>query len=173
VRKIFKINEEITAGKVKVIDTEGTFIGIVDLKQAIQLASSQGMDLVEISSADEEPLCKICNASKFIAKSKQKEKDIKKNTKILTVKELRIRPATGTHDIDIKVNHAIKFLNKGHNVIFCMRFKGREKLHIDQGKELLNKVIERLNEYAQAQSQELKMINNQIVVKFDPIKNKK
>lgn len=172
-KKVFKINDKISADKVKVIDIEGNFLGIVEIEQALKLASSQGMDLVEISSAEEEPLCKICNASKFIAKSKQKEKDIKKNTKVLTVKELRIRPATGIHDIDIKVNHAIKFLNKGHNVIFCMRFKGREKLHIEQGKELLNKVIERLNEYAQAQSQELKMVNNQIVVKFDPIKNKK
>lgn len=172
-KKVFKINEQIVAGKVKVIDLEGNFLGIVGIEDALRLASTQGLDLVEISSTESEPLCKICDASKLIARTRQKAKDIKKNTKVLTVKELRIRSATSYHDLDIKINHAIKFLNKNHSVIFAMRFKGREKLHVDQGKELLTKVIESLKEHTQPKNHELKMVNSQIILKFEPIKSKK
>ena len=167
--KKFKANEDF-AQQVKLVDVEGNFLGVMSLNDALQKAKDIGKDLVEISSGTEPVLCKICDIAALITAERKKRKAIKKNAKSITVKELKVRPAITKHDLSIKTKHAIKFLEKKYHVVFIMYFRGREIIHVNQGKELLANVISELAPYSLSQERELKVVNNQIVIKFEPIK---
>ena len=166
-KKTIKINEQISASSVKVISDKGEFLGIMQIQEALNLAKEKEMDLVEIISNPVEPLCKICSATSLIAEKKKKQKIIKKNTKTTSFKELRIRYVISKHDLEIKIKQAIKFLEKGHNITLSMRFRGREKLHLEQGKNLLMNAIESLKEFGTPQNTNLNLLGNQIIIKIE------
>lgn len=169
----FLVNDQISASQVRIIDEEGNFVGIQDIKDAISIALSKNLDLIQVQEAknDQIPLCKIDKLSSFIAKNKKRQKMQKSSARTLSVKEIRIRPAISKHDLSIKINNAIRFLNKGHKLIWSMRLRGREIMHYENSKTLLQGVIETLQPYSNCLNEDIKLVSNQIILKFDPAKN--
>lgn len=147
----YKINEKITAKEVRLIGSDGEQLGIVAISKALDIADESGLDLVEIAPMAKPPVCKIINYSKFKYEAEKKAKDAKKKQKTITVKEIRLRPNIEENDLNIKLNRAIKFLEKGNKVKFNLRFRGRQNAYKDNGVELLESIGERLNEYGKVE----------------------
>ena len=137
-----KANERIKALDVQVIGSEGNNLGIMPLKKAIQLAKDEGLDLIEISPNANPPVCKIMDMGKFKYDAQKKANLAKKKQKIISLKEIKMRPVTETHDYEFKVKNAKKFIAKGDKVKFTIRFKGRELQHSHLGNELMTKIKE-------------------------------
>ena len=137
-----KANERIKALDVQVIGSEGNNLGVMQLKQAIQMAKDEGLDLIEISPNANPPVCKIMDMGKYKYDAQKKANQAKKKQKIISLKEIKMRPVTETHDYEFKVKNAKKFIAKGDKVKFTIRFKGRELQHSHLGNELMTKIKE-------------------------------
>ena len=137
-----KANERIKALDVQVIGSEGNNLGIMQLKKAIQLAKDEGLDLIEISPNTNPPVCKIMDMGKYKYDLQKKANQAKKKQKIVSLKEIKLRPGTEIHDYNFKIKNAKKFITKGDKVKFTVKFKGREMQHVDLGKDLMNRIIE-------------------------------
>ena len=137
-----KANERIKALDVQVIGSEGNNLGVMQLKQAIQMAKDEGLDLIEISPNANPPVCKIMDMGKYKYDLQKKANLAKKKQKIISLKEIKMRPVTETHDYEFKVKNAKKFIAKGDKVKFTIRFKGRELQHSHLGNELMTKIKE-------------------------------
>ncbi len=107
------------------------------------MADEAGLDLIEISPQATPPVCKILDYGKFKYEAQKRKNEAKKNQKVINIKELKLRPQIDTHDYEVKIKQAKKFLNQGDKVKFTMRFKGREIAN-DSGKEVLKKILEDL-----------------------------
>lgn len=121
-------------------------MGLVDVKDAQFKAHNLGLDLVEVSPNAEPPVCRIMDYGKHLYEQKRKTKLSQKKQHVVSLKEIRLRPKIDDHDRDIKINRAAKFLDKGHKVQFTMLFRGREMMHVDRGREIMNEVTETLAE---------------------------
>ncbi len=141
-----RINDEIEANEVRLISHEGEQLGVVSLTVALQTAKQTEMDLVEISPDAEPPVCKIMDFGKFRYKQQMKAKKSKKKQHKVKLKEVRFRPRIDSHDLEMKVNHAREFLEKGNSVKLTVMFRGREMAHKEIGFELLNQVMEQLSD---------------------------
>lgn len=137
-----KANERIKALDVQVIGSEGNNLGVMQLKQAIQLAKDEGLDLIEISPKANPPVCKIMDMGKYKYDLQKKANQAKKKQKIVSLKEIKLRPGTEIHDYNFKIKNAKKFITKGDKVKFTVKFKGREMQHIELGKNLMNRIID-------------------------------
>ena len=137
-----KANERIKALDVQVIGSAGNNLGVMQLKQAIQMAKDEGLDLIEISPNANPPVCKIMDMGKFKYDAQKKANLAKKKQKIVSLKEIKMRPVTEIHDYEFKVKNAKKFIAKGDKVKFTIRFKGRELQHSHLGNELMAKIKE-------------------------------
>ena len=137
-----KANERIKALDVQVIGSEGNNLGIMQLKKAIQLAKDEGLDLIEISPNTNPPVCKIMDMGKYKYDLQKKANQAKKKQKIVSLKEIKLRPGTEIHDYNFKIKNAKKFITKGDKVKFTVKFKGREMQHVELGKDLMNRIIE-------------------------------
>ena len=135
-------NNRITSPDVQVIGSDGENLGILNLNDAINKARDQGLDLIEIAPNAKPPVCKIMDMGKYKYDMQKKANKAKKNQKTVALKELKLRPATEIHDYNFKIKNAKKFLTKGDKVKFTVRFKGREMQFTDQGKTLMNRIIE-------------------------------
>ena len=136
-----KINDRIKSLDVQVIDSSGENLGILPIKKAIDVAKSEGLDLIEISPNANPPVCKIMDIGKYKYDMQKKASKAKKNQKISALKELKLRPGTEIHDYNFKIKNAKKFLSKGDKVKFTVRFKGREMQHVQLGKNLMERII--------------------------------
>ena len=132
-----QLNEEIRDKEVRLIGAEGGQLGIVSAAEANRLAEEQGLDLVKISPNAVPPVCKIMDYSKFCFDQKKKEKEAKKNQKVVEIKEIRMSPSIDTNDFNTKVKSAQKFLKDGNRVKVSVRFRGREMAHTNLGEKLL------------------------------------
>ena len=137
-----KANERIKALDVQVIGSEGNNLGVMQLKQAIQLAKDERLDLIEISPNANPPVCKIMDMGKYKYDLQKKANLAKKKQKIVSLKEIKLRPGTEIHDYNFKIKNAKKFITKGDKVKFTVKFKGREMQHVELGKNLMNRIIE-------------------------------
>ena len=135
-----KANERIKALDVQVIGSEGNNLGVMQIKKAINLAKEEGLDLIEISPNANPPVCKIMDMGKYKYDAQKKANLAKKKQKIVSLKEIKMRPVTETHDYEFKVKNAKKFIAKGDKVKFTIRFKGRELQHSNLGNELMDKI---------------------------------
>ena len=135
-------NERIRALDVQVISSDGSNIGVIPLKKAIELAKQEDLDLIEISPNANPPVCKIMDMGKYKYDAQKKANLAKKKQKIIALKEIKMRPVTETHDYEFKVKNAKKFIAKGDKVKFTIRFKGRELQHSHLGNELMAKIKE-------------------------------
>mgnify|MGYP001268368921 FL=1 len=137
-----KANERIKALDVQVIGSEGNNLGVMQLKQAIQMAKNEGLDLIEISPNANPPVCKIMDMGKYKYDLQKKANQAKKKQKIVSLKEIKLRPGTEIHDYNFKIKNAKKFISKGDKVKFTVKFKGREMQHIELGKDLMKRIID-------------------------------
>lgn len=147
-----RINNRIYAPQVRVVGPEGEQIGILPPKEALTLAREKGLDLVEISPGASPPVCKIVDYGKYRYEQQKKAKENKKKQKLVTVKEVRIRPKISEHDYDFKANHCREFIKRGEKVRIRMMFRGRENIYKNRGKELLLKLAEELSDKAEIES---------------------
>ena len=137
-----RANERIRALDVQVISNDGSNLGVLPLKKAIELAKQEDLDLIEISPNANPPVCKIMDMGKYKYDAQKKANLAKKKQKIIALKEIKMRPVTETHDYEFKVKNAKKFIAKGDKVKFTIRFKGRELQHSHLGNELMAKIKE-------------------------------
>ena len=132
-----QLNEEICDKEIRLIGADGAQLGIVSAAEANAMADEQGLDLVKISPNAVPPVCKIMDYSKFCFDQKKREKEAKKNQKVVEIKEIRMSPSIDTNDLNTKVKAAVKFLNDGNRVKVSVRFRGREMAHTNLGEKLL------------------------------------
>ena len=132
-----QLNEEIRDKEIRLIGADGAQLGIMSAAQANAMAEEQGMDLVKISPNAVPPVCKIMDYSKFCFDQKKREKEAKKNQRVVEIKEIRMSPSIDTNDFDTKVRAAQKFLSDGNRVKVSVRFRGREMAHTNLGEKLL------------------------------------
>ena len=137
-----KANNRINSPEVQVIASNGENLGILNTNQAIAMAKEEGLDLIEIAPKANPPVCKIIDMGKFKYDAQKKANKAKKKQKVVSLKEIKLRPVTETHDYEFKVKNAKKFIVKGDKVKFTIRFKGRELQHSHLGNELMNKIKE-------------------------------
>jgi translation initiation factor IF-3 len=143
-----KINDEISAPEVRVVDAQGSPLGVLPRREALSIALEREVDLVEIAPQANPPVCKIIDYGKFIYEQTKREKQQKKAQTHSTLKEVRFKAGTDTHDFDFKTRHAREFLEEGHKVKATVMFKGREILHKELGEELLQRFIDALADVA-------------------------
>ena len=145
-----RINEQIRVPTVRLVSAEGEQVGIVPIADALTQAREAGFDLVEVSPFEQPPVCRIMDFGKFkYDKSKRQHKRVAHQSKL---KEIRVRPKTGAHDIEIKVRQARKFLENRDKVQVTMIFRGRELAHIEEGQRLLDGVVQQLDDIASVEA---------------------
>ena len=145
--KELQINEEIREKEVRLVDDEGNQLGVVSKMQAIDLAISKKLDLVNVAPNAKPPVCRIMDYGKYRYEQEKKEKEARKKQKVINVKELRFSPNIEDHDLNTKANRAIDFLKNGDRVKVSVRFRGREMGHTDLGRDVLDKFYDLISEY--------------------------
>ena len=147
-----RANERIRALDVQVIGSEGGNLGTMPLKKAIELAKQEDLDLIEISPNANPPVCKIMDMGKYKYDLQKKANQAKKKQKVVSLKEIKLRPGTEIHDYNFKIKNAKKFITKGDKVKFTVKFKGREMQHVELGKDLMNRIIEDTKEIGKVET---------------------
>ena len=146
-----RTNERIRALEVQVISSDKKNLGTFPIKEAVQMAKQEGLDLIEISPNVNPPVCKITDIGKYKYDLQKKANKAKKNQRISNLKELKLRPGTEVHDYNFKIKNAKKLLTKGDKVKFTVKFKGREMQHIQLGKDLMERIITDTKEIGQVE----------------------
>lgn len=165
-----KINREIRAASVRVIDDEGKQLGILSLSDALAVAAKGGLDLVEVAPSSEPPVCRILDYGKFRYQQSKKLQDAKKSQTTIQVKEIRFRPKTETHDLQVKIKHIRKFLDQHDKVKITMMFRGREIAYTDIGRKIMEDVREALAETSVVEQQPRLEGRNMIMILAPPKK---
>ena len=145
---VHQINEEITDKEIRLIGNEGEQLGIMSAEEALRIAAEQDLDLVKIAPGSNPPVCKIMDYGKYRFEQTKKEKDAKKNQRVIEIKEIRMSPGIGDNDFNTKLKNGQKFLNDGNRVKVSVRFRGREMAHTDIGEVLLRNFAEKCADIA-------------------------
>ncbi|NMA37394.1 MAG: translation initiation factor IF-3 [Papillibacter sp.] len=143
-----QINEEIQDKEIRLIGDDGTQLGIMSAEEALDIAYDKNLDLVKIVPNSNPPVCKIMDYGKFRFEQSKREKETKKNQKVIEVKEIRMSPGIGINDFNTKLKNSLKFLADGDRLKVSVRFRGREMTHTEIGEELLNRFAEQCAEVA-------------------------
>ncbi len=165
-----RINNEIRAAKVRVVDPNGKH-GVYSLEEALALAENYGVDLVEIAPEADPPVCKVVDYGKYIYEQQKKEKEARKKSHAVVLKEIRFRPQTDTHDFDFKAKHARSFLEEGNMVKAWVQFRGRDILYKEHGDQLLKRFIEELKDVGKV-DQPPRMEGRRMTIIMAPTKKK-
>ena len=163
-----RTNNRINSPEVQVISSNGENLGILNTNEAISIAKEEGLDLIEISPNASPPVCKIMDMGKFKYDAQKKANKAKKKQKIVSLKEIKMRPVTETHDYEFKVKNAKKFISKGDKVKFTIRFKGRELQHSHLGNELMNKIKEDMKDIGKVEL-DPKFDGKQMIMVIQPL----
>lgn len=147
------INDEIREKEVRLIDFDGSQLGIVSVKDALKKADERNLDLVEIAPQAKPHVCKIMDYGKYKFELAKREKESRKNQHVVNTKEVKMSPSIDVHDFNTKVNQAAKFLKSGDKVKVTVRFRGREMHHTTLGQSLLEKFGDSLSESGQVEKQ--------------------
>lgn len=166
-KDLYTRNQNIRAAEVRVIDSDGTMIGVKPIAQAIALAKEQDLDLVEISPNAVPPVCKILDYNRYVYEQGKKAAEAKKKQTKVTMKELRIKSRIAPHDLDVKIRQIEEFLRKKDMVRFVVVFHGRENQHKDIGMQILNDTAKRLAELASVDGG-LQQMGNRMSMTFVP-----
>ena len=138
----YQINEDITDSEVRLIDEDGTQLGIMSSEEAMKIAIEKEVDLVKIAGNSKPPVCKIMDYGKFRYEQAKRDKEVRRHQHIVEVKEIRMSPSIGGNDFNIKLKNGQKFLKEGDRLKVTVRFRGREMAHTDIGEKLLVKFAE-------------------------------
>ena len=144
-----RVNEQIRISPVRVINAEGAMLGVMPTGKAMEAAREAGLDLVEVAPNERPPVCKVMDFGKF--KYSQKKRASKQKQHQVQVKEIRVRPKTGDHDIEVKVKRAREFLEHKDKVQVNVLFRGRELAHIDEGRKVMDEVLQALEDVAKVE----------------------
>ena len=150
---VHQINEEIIDKEVRLIGAEGEQLGIMSSQKALQIAIEHELDLVKIAPGSNPPVCRIMDYGKYRFEQTKKEKEAKKNQRVIEVKEVRMSPGIDTNDFNTKLKNAQKFLAEGNRVKAYVRFRGREMAHTDIGVELLRDFADKCADIANLDKQ--------------------
>jgi len=161
-------NNRISSPEVQVIGSDGENLGVLNTNEAISMAKNQGLDLIEIAANANPPVCKISDMGKFKYDAQKKANLAKKKQKIVSLKEIKMRPVTETHDYEFKVKNAKKFISKGDKVKFTIRFKGRELQHSYLGNELMTKIKEDMKDVGKVEMNP-KFDGKQMIMVIQPL----
>lgn len=147
-----RVNRQIRAPRVRVIDKDGTQLGVLSTGEALARAEAAGLDLIEISAGSDPPVCKIIDYGKYRYQITKKEKESKKSQHQVKVKEIKMKPQTDEHDLQVKTRHAREFIEKGYKVRLTCVFRGREMQHPEFGERVVKKIINDLSDIATPES---------------------
>ena len=161
-------NNRISSPEVQVITNDGENLGVLNTNEAISKAKNQGLDLIEIAPNANPPVCKIMDMGKFKYDAQKKANLAKKKQKVISLKEIKMRPVTETHDYEFKVKNAKKFIAKGDKVKFTIRFKGRELQHSHLGNALMAKIKEDMKDIGKVELHP-KFDGKQMIMVIQPI----
>jgi translation initiation factor IF-3 len=145
-----RINEQIRVSAVRVISADGTQLGIMPTEKALEEARNADLDLVEVAPNERPPVCRIMDFGKF--KYQQKKRQHRGHSHHVKIKEIRVRPKTGDHDLTVKINKAREFLSHKDKVIVSVVFRGRELAHVEEGRKVLDEILEKLQDLAKVES---------------------
>ena len=151
----------------RLVDADGTDLGVVPIDQALRKAEDRGLDLVEVAAKGDPPVCKILDYGKFKYEAQKKKNEARKKQKTIDVKEIKMRPGIDVHDYDVKMRAARKFLGGGDKVKVTMRFRGREMAHQDLGLNVLHRVRDELDELSKVELMP-KMEGRQMIMVIAP-----
>ncbi|MCY0888075.1 MAG: translation initiation factor IF-3 [Alicyclobacillaceae bacterium] len=144
----YQVNDGIRAREIRVIDEDNNQLGIMSLRDARRLAEERSLDLVNVAPTAKPPVCRIMDYGKFKYEQSKKEKEAKKNQKVILLKEVRMTPNIEEHDFQVKLKNVLKFLEEGDKVKISVRFRGREITHSSIGQQLLLKFAQAASEKA-------------------------
>ncbi|MEZ5532756.1 MAG: translation initiation factor IF-3 [Steroidobacteraceae bacterium] len=162
-------NDEINAPQVRVIAADGSQAGVMSRYDALQMATSAGLDLVEVSPTAEPPVVRVMDYGKFLFEQNKKAHSAKKKQKQIQVKEVKFRPGTDENDYQVKLRNLIRFLTEGDKAKVTLRFRGREMAHQEIGRKLLDRVVVDLAGVGSVEQNPL-MEGRQMVMVFAPKK---
>ena len=143
-----QINEQIRDKEIRVIDSDGTQLGIMPLRRAMEIAEQKNLDLVKIAPQANPPVCKIIDYGKFRFEQAKREKEARKNQRVVEIKEVRLSLNIDPHDFETKRNHALRFISEGNKVKVSIRFRGREMGHPELGLEIRRRFSDAMSEVA-------------------------
>ena len=166
-----QINEEIRDKEVRLIGDDGEQLGILPIQQAQDIAVEKGMDLVKIAPQAKPPVCKIMDYGKFRFEQAKREKEARKNQRVVEIKEIRLTPNIDIGDLNTKVKNACRFLQDGNKVKVSVRFRGREVTHASLGQDLLHCFAELCSECSTVEKQP-KLEGRQMLMFLAPAKDK-
>ena len=152
-KRELELNEQIRDREVRVTDTDGNQLGIMSSREALQLAAERNLDLVKIAPTANPPVCRIMDYGKYRFEQQKKEKEARKNQRVVDIKEIRLSLNIDTNDFNTKVNHAKRFLKDGDKVKASIRFRGREMAHTDLGYEVMKRFAQVMAEFAVIEKQ--------------------
>jgi translation initiation factor IF-3 len=138
---------------VRVISDSGEQLGIMATKEALRMANEQGVDLVEVAPQAKPPVCKLMDFGKYQYEQRKKNQEAKKKQVQVQLKEVKLRPKTDDHDLQTKLNHVRRFLAKGDRCKITLFFRGREIVHKEQGKAILDNVLEEISDVARLEQE--------------------
>lgn len=167
--KDMQINEQIRDREVRVISSTGEQLGIMSAKDALKKAEEKTLDLVKIAPTAKPPVCKIMDYGKYRFEQAKREKEARKNQKVVEIKEIRLSLNIDTHDFQTKVNHAEKFLKAGNKVKVSIRFRGREMAHPELGLTSMEKFAEACSEFSSVEKP-AKLEGRQMLMFLAPVK---
>lgn len=165
-----RINDQIRSTSIRLIDADGNMVGIVPIKQGLTLAEELGLDLVEISPNAEPPVCKVLDYGKFKYEAQKKASEARKKQKVVSIKEIKMRPNIDPHDYGIKMKSVRKFIEEGDKVKFTLRFRGREMSHQELGMKLMQQVKEDMGSDIRVEN-EPRLEGRQMVMVIAPAAN--
>jgi translation initiation factor IF-3 len=147
-----RVNHRIRVPEVRVIDFDGSMLGVLQTHEALRKAQDQGLDLVEVNPKAEPPVCKILDFGKYKYEEKKKQAQARRNQSVVEIKEIKLRPKTDDHDIAFKVKAARRFIEAGHKVKFTVRFRGREITHPEKAHEQLDVILKALDDVSNVET---------------------
>lgn len=165
-----RVNREIISDKIRLIGANAEMIGVTTVAEGLKAAELAGLDLVEISPDAEPPVCKLLDYGKFRFAEQKKIQEARKKQKVIQIKEIKLRPGIGAHDLEIKLRAVQKFLDEGDKVKITLRFRGREMAHQELGMAVLHKVREQLADKIKVEH-EPKLEGRQVMMVIAPAKH--
>lgn len=171
ISKDMNVNEKIRAREVRLIDSNGDQLGVKTRQEALEIAQTRNLDLVMVAPGAKPPVCRIMDFGKYRFELQKKEKEARKNQKVINIKEVRFTPGIGEHDFETKLKNAKKFLEKGDKVKAAVRFRGRAITHKGLGQEVLDRLAEELKDVATVEARP-KMEGRNMFIMLNPINEK-
>ncbi|MDP8256997.1 MAG: translation initiation factor IF-3 [Candidatus Alcyoniella australis] len=148
-----RMNDGIRARSVRTVDQDGEQLGILDIAEALRIAEQRDLDLVEVASTSDPPVCRIMDYGRYKYQQEKKQQESRKHQTVIQVKEIKFRPKTSVHDYEFKVKHIQTFLEKGNKVKVTIMFRGREIVHSNIGRQILERVAEDVAELGIVEAQ--------------------